>query len=267
MSYFNNDFSIDYKREEKMYSGNFFLHNHDDTFEILLFIKGKAVFSVEGTLYTMNEYDIIIAQSCEMHRMHVDPDFQYERYVINIKNDFFLRNDCNGYKDLFVKRKLGENNQIPGDKVRELGLENLIKRIYEYAGDKKDEMKAANAALIELLYNLNKLTIKNTDGDLHEQRIKDIILFINHHISENITLEEIATQFFITKCHLCRMFKKYTGYTVNNYITFKRILLAKEYHREGKTWSAASEDAGFGDYANFYKHFKKIYGYSPREVE
>lgn len=263
----DSEFSIAHTIDKVPVMSNFYLHNHDDSFEILLFLRGNAKFAVEGTIYSMNAYDIVIAQSYELHRMYVQSDEPYERYVITIRNSFFLKNDCEKYKDLFVKRRLGQNNQISGDKVKKSGIDIMIKRILEYSVDAEDEMKAAKSAIIELLYNLNKLAIKNGDSDLHEERIKDIILFINHHISENITLEEIASHFFITKCHLCRMFKKYTGYTVNNYIIFKRILLAKEYHRGGKTWSRASEDAGFGDYANFYKHFKKIYGYSPRDVE
>ncbi len=247
--------------------GKFYLHNHDDSFEILLFIRGNAKFTVEGTVYKMEPYDMVIAQSYEMHRMVVEPDCIYERMVIDIKNSFFIRNDCEKYKSFFTQRKLGENNQIKSGIVLANGIDKMIYSLNDYYHDKSDNMTAANAAGIELLYTLNKVWKKSEEPDSHDERVRDIIIFINRHITENLNLDEIASKFYITKCHLCRMFKKYTGYTVNNYIIYKRVLFAKELYREGKSWMQASGDAGFGDYANFYKHFKQIYGYSPRELE
>ena len=74
-----------------------------------------------------------------------------------------------------------------------------------------------------------------------------------------------SASFFINKYHLCRIFRSVTGMSINQYLNYKRLLLARSLRREGQTLLEASVNAGFNSYAHFYRMHKKVFGTGPRE--
>lgn len=118
--------------------------------------------------------------------------------------------------------------------------------------------------LIELLYILNTNEIKPEESFGNKNNIRNIILYINDHITQPLDLEYIASRFFMSKYHLCHIFKKYTGVTVNQYITIKRIAIVKELYDQGKSLTYASSEAGFKSYSSFYRAYLKESGMSPK---
>ena len=263
LSYPELGFRFSHHRQENIENNFFRLHNHKDTQEIFIFLQGDAEFLVEGTRYSLHPYDIILAQNFEMHNIHHNNPAIYERIVIDIDNSFFVKHNCESYKEIFTNRPLGVNNCIPASAVIKYGIPDLLKRLFLYLNDSDDNGIAALSSIIELLYLLNRIGTKTDKGSFHNDQIKDIILYINDHLTELLSLDDIASRFYISKCHLCRSFKKYTGYTVNQYVTHKRLLLVRELVSNGKSWIEASEGAGFGNYSNFYKIYCRTYGHSP----
>ena len=119
--------------------------------------------------------------------------------------------------------------------------------------------------LLEFLYQLNQIKEPLTEPAVEDQRIKDILLWLNDHLTERITLDGLADAFFLNKYHLCRIFRSVTGMSINQYLNYKRLLLARSLHQEGQTLLEASVNAGFNSYAHFYRMHKKVFGAGPRE--
>lgn len=94
-----------------------------------------------------------------------------------------------------------------------------------------------------------------TRGKLY---IESVIGYIQAHYTKNMTLDSLATIFFISKEHLSRSFKRETGKTVTNYINEKRIAHAQQLmvgrNLPIKTAAAMS---GFTHIHYFYKVFKR----------
>lgn len=266
MHYLLPDLGIQFSHYSEVVSSNknFILHDHRNSHELYFFLEGDADFLVEGTRYPLHRHDIVLAQSAEMHHVYHKSFGAYERIVINLNYNFFLKTNCEPYQEIFINRPLGLNNCIPAKAVEEHGIPDLLYRMERYLADPEDQGRAAMGALLELLYILNHIGIKKEKTTFQNEQIKDIILYINSHLQEPLPLDDIAAHFYITKCHLCRSFKKHTGYTINQYINHKRLQLAREYAGQGKTWTEASIEAGFGNYSNFYKLFCRTFGHSPR---
>ncbi len=97
-------------------------------------------------------------------------------------------------------------------------------------------------------------------------QLKYLIHYVNNNYTSELTLEYLAEFFGFSKYHLCRIFKKYTGYTINNYITLLRIERAKDLL---KTTSLPANKicvmVGIEDTNYFYRLFKKHTGQSPNE--
>ena len=247
-------------------SRDFRLHNHNDTYEILIFLSGNSEFRVEGTLYYPEPGDVIVTHSAEMHRMyHNEPCIPYERIVINIHSSFFAKNNCEDFKKIFTSRPLGENNLISADQTKKHNIDAIIKSIDGYITESDDPPAVLiQSKLIELLYNLNKISFTADNVSFHDEQIKTIMMFINDNIASELTLDIIADHMYMNKYHLCHIFKAHTGYTINKYITYKRILLVRELCEGGMSLMEATQEAGFSNYSNFYKMYKKETGKSPR---
>lgn len=99
-------------------------------------------------------------------------------------------------------------------------------------------------------------------GSLAAQAVEYII----EHYNENINLNQIADHFGITPFYLSRLVKKHTGKTFTDYLTYYRILKAKEMIRQGElSIKEITYAAGFNSQNYFSKIFKKYTGDTPSE--
>ena len=81
--------------------------------------------------------------------------------------------------------------------------------------------------------------------------------------SQELTLDMIAKNTYVSVNQLCRLFTRYCGTTVTKYITSKRITEAKKLLEEGRSVTDTAFMCGFNDYANFIRVFKKTVGVPP----
>lgn len=243
-------------------SETFVLHSHND-YEILYFIKGDADYIVEGAVYQLNPHDIIIVRPYEMHRAFHKSNSLYERVVVNISQEFFEKTGCGNYTGAFLNRKAGTKNKIDAEIAVKCGLVDAYERLKKYTNDYSDvSSPIARAIITEILHIINNTDAKNS---LYENRIQQVISYINSNYRSNITLSSIADEFFVSKSHLSREFHRFTGYTLTDYIKRKRINGVLAMCRNGKNISDACYGSGFRDYASFYRAFFKEYGKSPKK--
>lgn len=241
----------------------FMLHNHNDRCEIVLFLEGNAQFHIEGSIYESHPHDLYIAGPLEMHHNVFLSSEKYSRVVIHVKMDFFEQNSCPELANVFLNRALGVNCQIPA-RIADREMYHLIMKISRYL--KEGAYATAKYVLLELLYLLNHVKEPLTAPTAADERINPILLYINEHLGEELSLDQLSAAFFINKYHLCRVFKQITGYTINRYINYKRLLLAMELHSRGQTLLQASTAAGFNCYSHFYKMYRKEFGTNPKEA-
>lgn len=239
----------------------FKLHNHDNLYEINLFLSGNAEFHIEGNIYRAHPHDIFIARPYEMHHNVFLSSDKYERIVIFISLDFFHRNRCGELEAFFRERSLGMGCQIPAEIV-DREMYQLLMKVNRYLQEGAFEI--ARCVLLEFLYLLNHIGEPLTLPTVEDERVKNILLHINENLTGDLSLDCLAETFFINKYHLCRIFKTITGYTINQYVNHKRLLLANELHKKGQSLLEASTNAGFNSYAHFYRMHKKEFGTNPR---
>lgn len=239
------------------------LHNHYGAYEIFVFLEGDAQFVVEGAVYPLKKYDTVILNPNEFHNIqHLSDDGVYERVVVQVKNSFFTDNGCDRFRRMFDARSPGMCNVIPAEFTVLKKLPDIIGRMDEYAGGEHADIliPCVICELLSVLGDYHHTTGPETDNS----KITPIVMYINENLTTLVGLDEIAERFYLNKYHLCRIFKKHTGMTINKYITHKRIVMVKNLCSNGKTLSQACQEAGFSTYSNFYKMYCKETGRSPR---
>ncbi len=252
--------SVNSTAREVMYSPQ--SHNG---IEIFFLLRGKIEFQIEQSTYRVSPNDIVVINENELHHFHCLKETQYERIVLHVSPSFFEKYGLTDCHKAFTARAPGVHNLIPAYTAENAGVTAILRRMEQYISENPANDTVIEAVLVELLYVLSR-TRPDKRLDKSNETITKILLYINERLTEPLTLDEIAGAFFISKCHLCRIFKENTGFTIKDYIANKRLILVKTFCRDGMDIGEAASRAGFENYSNFYRVYVNKTGSSPRET-
>ena len=106
----------------------------------------------------------------------------------------------------------------------------------------------------------------NQRKDTKLQDLAKIKNFLDENYVSRISLDELASHFFINKFYMARIFKKEYGVSINNYILQKRITYAKQLLRfSSMSIEEIGQSCGIGALYYFSRIFKQVEGISPSE--
>ncbi|MCI8501406.1 MAG: AraC family transcriptional regulator [Oscillospiraceae bacterium] len=246
-------------------------HNHD-FYEIYYFISGKVNCVIEGRNYYLKPGDILLIGNNEVHRPLIELGKTYERIVVWVHPNY-VRNIEQGEINLtacFEDSARRHNNLLrPSNEMF-----RMIRKIYErleavYGSSAYGSAALSRAYITELLVLLNKAYFDMAEDDMAEveynEKISDIIRYINDHLCGDLSLDTLAGEFYISKYHLSRQFKDCVGFTLHQYVLKKRLMNARTLLQEGGTVNGAFIRSGFNDYSNFSRSFKEEFGCSPKQ--
>ena len=95
--------------------------------------------------------------------------------------------------------------------------------------------------------------------------LDEVFSYIHNHLTEELSLERLEQEFYVSRHHLIREFKKRTGQTVHRYIVKAGLDLCRRYIEQGYSISEVYRMGGFGGYNHFFRAFKQAYGITPKE--
>jgi AraC family transcriptional regulator len=106
---------------------------------------------------------------------------------------------------------------------------------------------------------------KYEDG-LSKVKLQMALDFIQSHLSETVSLEEISTELEMSSYYFCRLFKISTGISPYQYLIQCRIERAKDLLLQGQMRTAqVAVEVGFSDQSHLIRHFKKVVGVTPKQ--
>ena len=246
------------------------LHYHD-FYEIFFFLSGNVEYRVEGRTYRLETGDLLLIAPQELHQPAIEPDVDYERIVLWIDKSYLqsLSVPSLDLSACFGNEITGPITLLRPSRVQQVSLGQMLSRLNrEYRGRHPGGEIYARGLLQQFLVEVNRLALRTTsrirkmdDPDL----VTQVLAYIGIHYRENITLESLASEFFVSKYHLSHEFSHRVGTSVYRYVIFRRLMLAREMIAAGSAPGDIYQFCGFGDYANFYRAFKSEYGISPRQ--
>lgn len=247
------------------------LHVHEG-FELFYLISGNITYKIEGQTMVLKNGDVLVINNRELHQPLFSTNDAYERITIHFSPEYINLFQTPRYDILryFEKRKLGKHNQIDEELVINYSIDKIIQKIHEHIINNSSEIDIlVKISFVELLINLNRAYehMKNCilDDSMYNNRLCTIIDFININLNKKLSLDLLSKKFNLSKYYLCHIFKNATGFTIIEYIQFKRITFAKELLKSGHSPKSCAISCGFEDYSAFYKTFKNITGFIPSE--
>lgn len=261
MVFENTLMTFSWARREHPRKEEYSLHAHEN-YELLYFIEGRGDYLVEGYEYPIGKDCVMIMRPGEVHRLLIDETVPYERICINFRPQLLESMDPEGLlMALFDRRKLGERNRYVVDCGEELMA--LLPTYTEMETAGMPEL-SARLFLLRCLYELCRQSVQRSPAADEPMPLEPVLQYINHHLTEELSLQGIAARFYISPAQLNRQMKRMVGTTFWNYVLVKRLLAAKAYIRQGVPAGEAAGRCGFGEYSAFYRAYKKQFGVSPQ---
>lgn len=244
----------------------YYLHCHT-FYELYYFVEGEADYLVENRGYHLAPDSLLLLSPNVLHGIKVTNTRPYKRFVVHFNpellsverrpfllsafpcmgkysgNEVFYQN-CEHYRIRSFFQSLVECSQLKPElsqKLLPIYLEALLSQVTAMSYSKPAAAADYNSS----------------------EAITNIIAFLNTHLTEPLSLDRISEQFFISKHHLNKVFRKATGTTVYDYLLYKRIIYAQQLMINGHNASEAAVKAGFSDYSSFYRAYTKFMGHSP----
>jgi AraC family transcriptional regulator len=102
--------------------------------------------------------------------------------------------------------------------------------------------------------------------ELSKTQLSRSIEYINEHLSQNLTLTEIAAELDLSQYYFCRLFKQSIGMTPHQYLIQQRVERSKQLLKqsEQKIVDIATQ-CGFANPSHFAKCFRQRMGISPQQ--
>lgn len=201
---------------------------------------------------------------------------------------FIDRMDEEGYKqvieDIFKKVELNKNVNL--EELQRLSLNLILSgmrnmsfmqiQLNEFIGKNIFSLESIEKFrtttqlknwIFNMLNSMNQLMLKNNIPQKKDV-IEEAKLYIMKNFDKNISLNEIATMFYINPYYFSHLFKKKTGENYQHFLTELRVSRAKKLLEETdlKIYEVC-DLVGYSDINNFNRVFERTVGMKPSEYK
>ncbi len=244
-------------------------HSHD-YYEFYFFESGAVSMEIADRQYALHQGDMLIIPPGVLHRAVVaDEGGAYRRFVFWLSRAFVQALTDQAAEYGFLTRCAEQQRQyrysfdiFTFNTIRTL----LFSVLDELHTNRYARQERLQIELRRLLLTVNRLAYEQQhqkNGKEEPSQYALISAYIDEHLSEPLTLELIAGQFFLSKYYVAHLFRQSAGLSVLQYLTKKRLAAVCAAIQSGQPIHEACLQYGFQEYSSFYRAFQKEYGLSP----
>ena len=269
--YLNEGFRLFHLKDTRAQKLDYHYHEFD---KIILVLGGKVTYVVEGVTYFLQPWDVLLVQHSLIHKPIIDPAEPYERVVLWLDRTWLSQRSDPGERldTCFDTARERGFHLLRTDGARRLRYMQTIQGLEEALHSKEfGAARLADTLCQQLLIDVNRDILSGctaaeaTDSYRVDPKMEEILQYIVHHLDEDLSVDSLSKRFYLSRYYLMHRFKAVTGYTVHQYISQKRLLLAGELIRRGVPVMKSAEQAGFAEYSTFLRAFQNTFHMSPRE--
>ncbi|NCB91792.1 MAG: AraC family transcriptional regulator [Clostridia bacterium] len=217
--------------------------------------EGSGFIVVDGKEYILHENEAFCIPQYHGHRYYACEDDPWSILWVHFKGEdikYFPLQECN---------VISFSSQNATNRM--LFLFELLFRVLE-----------ANYTLGNFIYISQVLSLilaETYDREKHNttleqnKHVTNVVRFMYKHLEENLTLEEVAAEFELSKSYLNAIFQKYTQHApMDFFINIKMKSACRLLKTTDLYIYEVAQKLGYGDQYYFSRIFKKVVGISPK---
>lgn len=246
--------------------------------ELYFLLEGERYYFIEQNRFHVKPGMAVLISPEQLHKTgETDGQSGHRRFLLELDADFlsyfYLLSDLQSTID-FQERYSGITVFSEQDWNQVLSIIDMLKIEMESKSNFSKNICKLLVSQLLLLYMRNH---KSTDSNMYKVKgslsnvhtsmqniVQDVSAYLQEHYAEEITLEEVASHFHISKSSLTSNFKNITGLTINEYIRVYRVRKAKTLLLQTNlSITEIASQTGFGNVTYFERVFKVFYEMSP----
>lgn len=231
--------------------------------EINAVFEESCRFFINGRIEDVTPSHVVVINSREVHSsipffpqggvcatgvtMQISYNF-LKKVIPNYDNCYFVLNDIAEQKILLLFKDMNKQYEIQDAAYMDIyAIKQICEIVYILA--------------TECCVEREKFEVTSSESF---QRFEHVLNYIHENYSSDLKTSEVAEHFFFSKEYFCRLFKKNTGMTFNQYVTQCRVIHAEQLLKDTDARiSEIAQEVGFSDEGSFIAQFKKYYSKTP----
>jgi len=260
-------YHLDY--DERSHDLNMEFQHFHDFYEICILLDRTAAHIIEGSLYEIQPYDIVLLRPSLLHKTQYPKGAPPKRLMITFaipRNTPGLESDYNELFSIF-------DEPIPIFRFTEERRKEVLAPINDiFAISQQPSVLQSvmiHSKFMEFLCALHRYSpengyVREETGSTMSRRMYAIASYIHSHYQQDLSLDEVSKRFYVSAHHLSRQFNKVTGFTFTEYVQMTRIRNAQQMllNSSEKITDIAAQ-CGFTSFSQFNRIFNKQNGMSP----
>lgn len=246
-------------------------HFHEE-YEIYYLLQGQRYYFIDGKTYDIQAGNLVFVNKNQIHQTSQSSSAGHTRILIELHEQPFkqflsLTNEIS-LESFFAAHQ----GVVVLDDAGQKEIETLLRNIQTELHNKKTGYQTNTMAnLANLFFSIERITTASSQlqslplsTETRHRKVDDVADFIAKEYAQPLSLESIATHFYLNKCYLSRVFKQVTGFTINEYINVIRIRQAKKYLMESEySITEISDFLGYTNITYFERVFRNYVEVSP----
>lgn len=265
------DFEIYYYEDANFNSVKSHSHNY---YEFYFFLQGNITMYIDKRPFALKPGDVVLIPPGVRHyAVNTDSSVPYRRFVFWISKEYYQQLCALSDDYSFIMSHTLQNMHFvyPNDSINfNIIQSKLFQLLEEIHYERFGRISKISICVSDLILYLSRMAYEQNTPKKKRKNLKlyeNLIIYIEGHIDEDLSLEHLANVFYVSKFHIAHIFKENLGLSVHQYITKKRLSMCRDALLSEGNISKSFLQYGFKDYSSFYRAFKKEYGMSPKEYK
>ncbi len=277
-----------FQKEQTMEKPDLEIYNYSDTvppkvfphvhdfYEIYYLLSDSLTYMIGDKEYQMTKGDFLMIPPGILHYpsdLNIRQGGKYARIVLWFSKEFFERIAENDTMVGHMWDTVKETNSyhIRPNPTESSRLLDVLQRLVAEQHQRKISSDLMTfALLIETLVTINRTVQTMSHFEQHTKHsslFSHLISYVHEHFAEEVTMESLSKEFYISKSYISKMFREYMGVSVHQYILMLRLEACRKALEEGVPATECFEQFGFKDYSAFYRAFKGAFLMSPSDYQ
>lgn len=239
-------------------------HFHDVN-EIIFSNNDAATFLLNRNAYPLHRGSLVFVARGALHQKYNALDGPIDSYVLHY--DPLILKDVSSASSNLYAAFAGANTCLNLTPEALESIYPLFRQFLTTGNDFGSDIYFVTL-LVQILLRIYPLLQQSTQDDStlyfrDDAQLAPLLDYIDSHLSENLTLDHLASHFFTSKYTMCHSFKRKTGLTIVTYVNMNRIRLSCILLKQGVSVQETAIQSGFSSSEHFIRVFSKYVGTTP----